>query len=246
MRVRIFQSALLTTALLSGTVIPPGQAGQRGVSLSQTRVIFNTQAPCVTVAVRNHSDHAWLTRAQVLTAPDGTRATPFMVTPPLFRLEPDSHSAVRILRRSDAVLPADRESVYYLSVLAIPPSQNADAGDSTVASARVTVGIDSVIKLFYRPAGLTPAPQAATQKLIVRHQGDGVTISNPTPYYQTLASFSLDGKPVALSAEDSMIAPFSSRHYSVTGHPREARWSVINDFGRTSPLYHTAVSAGAS
>lgn len=245
MRVRIFPSALLAAALVAG-VSSAAQAEQRGVSLSQTRVVFNAQAPGVTVTVRNHSDHAWLTRAQVLTASDGTQATPFMVTPPLFRLEPDSRSAVRVLYRRDAVLPTDRESVFYLSVLTIPPSPPAGAGDAPAASARVTVGIDSVIKLFYRPAGLTPAPQAAAQRLTVRHQGDRVTVSNPTPYYQTLAGFSLDGKPVALSAADSMIAPFSSRQYPAGGYPREAQWSVINDYGGSSPRYHTAVRAGES
>ncbi|MFC0226309.1 fimbrial biogenesis chaperone [Serratia aquatilis] len=243
MRTSSFRMSLLVCSLL-GSITHTVQADRRGLSLSQTRVVFNADAPSVTVNLRNHSDTPWLTRAQVLATPDGSLAAPFMVTPPLFRLEPNSQSSVRILRRGTEALPIDRESVFYLSFLAIPSSRKLEAEASSTVSAQVTVGVDTVIKLFYRPAGLALTPQTAPEKLTVQRQDNGVKVSNPTPYYQTLTSFSLDGKPVAVRETGSMIAPFSSRIYSFNGHPRQATWSVLNDYGGTSPLYQTTVSSG--
>lgn len=213
MKIGSFNIALLATGLLVSTLTSAMQADRRGLSLSQTRVVFNAAAPSISVALRNHSASPWLVRAQVLTSPDGAQAAPFMVTPPLFRLEPDSQSTVRILRQGTETLPADRESVFYLSFLAIPSSRKLDADMSASISAQVTVGVDTVIKLFHRPAGLALTPQAAAEKLTVRLQGDGVDVTNPTPYYQTLATFSLDGKPMPVREAGSMIAPFATRHY---------------------------------
>ncbi|WP_422527511.1 molecular chaperone [Serratia fonticola] len=243
MRTGAFRISLLMCSLLASVTLP-AQADRRGLSLSQTRVVFNAEATSATVNLRNHSNHPWLTRVQVLATPDGAQAAPFMITPPLFRVEPNSQSAVRILRKGTEALPTERESVFYLSFLAIPASRKLGAETSSAVSAQVTVGVDTVIKLFYRPAGLVLTPQAATKQLTVHRQDNGVKISNPTPYYQTLATFNLDGKPVAIRETGSMIAPFGSRFYTSNGQPRQATWSVLNDYGGTSPVYQTTVMTG--
>ncbi|HDC4393719.1 TPA: molecular chaperone [Enterobacter cloacae] len=240
----IFPVFILAAALMLTSLPGVAQAERQGLSLSQTRVVFDAAKPGVATSLRNHSDRPWLVRAQVVTKPGGVQAAQLMVTPPLFRLEPESQNTVRIMRKGSTTLPVDRESVFYLSFLAIPSSRESSEKESTDVSARVTVGVDTVIKLFYRPTGLKLGSQMAAQKLTVHSQGNGVTIINPTPYYQTLASFSLDGKPVDIRQKESMIAPFDSSHYQASGQPRKASWSVINDYGGISPVYHTAVSAG--
>ncbi len=233
---------LIALALFQGLLTPLAQAERRGISLSQTRVVFNSSTSGTTITLRNHSNQAWLARAQVLMAPDSTKAAPFMVTPPLFRLEPNSQSSVRILRHGTEALPADQESLFYLSFLTIPSSPASDESSSMSASARVTAGIETVIKLFYRPTGLSPTPQEAAQKLTVSQKKNGVIVSNPTPYYLTLSSLSLDGVPVDIRRTGSMVAPFTTNHYPASGHPGKASWTVINDYGGISPLYHTFVS----
>ncbi|MBP1039086.1 molecular chaperone [Serratia fonticola] len=246
MRTGSFRRPLLLTCLpaLLATITLTAQADRRGLSLSQTRVVFNAAASSVTISLRNHGDRPWLIRAQSRATPDGTQAAPFMVTPPLFRLEPNSQSAIRILRQGTEALPTDRESVFYLSFLAIPSSPKRGTENAAAVSAQVTVGVDTVIKLFYRPAGLALTPQAAAAALTVHLQGNGVAVSNPTPYYQTLATFILDGKPLATRETGSMIAPFGSRVYAAHGQPRQASWSVLNDHGGTSPVYQTTVHYG--
>ncbi|AHG21729.1 hypothetical protein Z042_20545 [Chania multitudinisentens RB-25] len=243
MNIKYF-SGLLAAVLLSCPLVQAAPQERSGISLSQTRVVFDAKATSTTVGIRNYSDRPWLIRAQVMTAPGGTQSAPFMVTPPLFRLEPNSQSTVRILRQGTDVLPTDRESVFYLSFLAIPSSSKPDSDTASAVSAQVTVGIDTVIKLFYRPSGLALTPQDAAAKLTVRLQDNEVEVNNPTPYYQTLISFSLDGKPVAVREAGSMIAPFTSQRYPASGQPRQASWSVINDYGGISPSYQATISHG--
>jgi P pilus assembly chaperone PapD len=246
MKPEFFSAAALAGLLLSTVVqaVPAVQGNSGGLSLSQTRVIFDANEPGVTVSLHNKGERPWLVRARVLIAPDSMATAPFTVTPPLFRLEPNSRNTVRIMRQGGQDLPADRESVFYLSFLAIPSSQRLDEDVSTGVAAQVTVGMDTVIKLFYRPSGIAMAPQVAAGKLIVRRTEQAITVDNPTPYYQTLSSLSLDGKPVDVRAQGSMIAPFGSQRYTVSGQPSEAVWTVINDYGGISPTFRAAITDG--
>lgn len=45
------------------------------------------------------------------------KKTPFIITPPLFKLDPDKNNVLRIVNIEDT-LPKDRESVYWINVKA--------------------------------------------------------------------------------------------------------------------------------
>lgn len=77
-----------------------------------------------------------------------------------------------------APLPADRESLFTLSIAAIP-SGKPEAN-------RVQMAFRSALKLLYRPDGLAGNPQQAYRHLIWSLTPDGATVRNPTPYYVTL------------------------------------------------------------
>ena len=121
----------------------------RGLQLSQTRVIFDARAKDTQATIKNNSGRVYLIKADVFATPDGRNtqtdpksAVPFMVTPPLFRLEPNSQNSVLIVRNGAAQLPADRESVLS-EFLAIPSTSDAAEGTQSGVSpyfSRYTVG----------------------------------------------------------------------------------------------------------
>lgn len=90
-----------------------------GVQVLQTRVIFNEGDKSALTTVRNNGDAPYLVKSDVLTTLDETASnannSPFILTPPIARLEANSENALRILRQPGKTLPKDRESVYYLS-----------------------------------------------------------------------------------------------------------------------------------
>lgn len=225
-------------------------AAEGGLQLSQTRVIFDARAKDAQATIKNNSDQVYLIKADVFATPDGritgtasAPVVPFMATPPLFRLEPKSQSSVLIVRDGTTQLPSDRESVFYLSFLAIPSTSDSAEGAQSGVSARISVGIQSVIKLFYRPAGLSMSAREAANKLTFQNTEQGLGISNPTPYYVTLSQLKVDGKPVDVQGTESgaMLAPFSTRYYPVNGVVLNVSWAAINDFGGESVGYDAVV-----
>lgn len=84
-------------------------------------------------------------------------------------------------------LPADRESLFTLSIAAIP-SGKPEAN-------RVQMAFRSALKLLYRPEGLAGNPQQAYRHLIWSLTPDGATVRNPTPYYVTLFYYALTSAP---------------------------------------------------
>lgn len=243
-----FRGVLLALAgcflMLAGTGV---QAARGGISTGQTRVIFGGGQKSEKVTLTNQSDRVYLINSRVLRTPDSgaelSETLPFMVTPPLFRLESNSKGTVMVVRNDTSGLPADRESVFYLSFLAIPsvnrPDESDNAGEQL--QPRVSVGIRTVIKLFYRPVGLAVPVQDAPEKLMFALQGNILHVENPTPYYQTLAQLRVNGQTVDVREQGTMIAPYSGADYHITGQVSEVSWSVINDYGGVSPLYRAAL-----
>lgn len=234
------------TALAGFLSAPSVSAADGGISLGQTRVIFEGERKSEKVTVNNQSDRVYLINSRVLRTPDFTAGpadtVPFMVTPPLFRLESHSRNAVLVMHNDASALPADRESVFYLSFLAIPAvSKPADNSADDMMQPRVSVGIRSVIKLFYRPQGLGMSAEAAAEKLHFTVNNGVLHAENPTPYHLTLAHLQADGRAVDVRAQDPMIPPYEGRDYRITGGTGEVSWSVIDDYGGVSMTYRQTV-----
>ena len=215
---------------------------QGGLGVSQTRVIINAGSSGGTVNLHNYGDRPWLIRGRVTTAPGNDKSGPFTITPPLFRMESDGSYMVRVMPQGAQVLPTDRESVFYISFLAIPPSPPpGDYGADEGIAAQVTIGVDTVMKLFYRPQKLAMTSQEAAKKLTFHYTNSQVTVANPTPYWLTLSSLSFNGKTQDMRNVNNMIAPYSEQQFAQEKLPREVSWTVINDYGGNSPQYRAMV-----
>lgn len=208
-----------------------------GVSLGQTRMIFLSTDKAQALEVKNTDRRAYLIQSRVQIAPDDATAAPLVVTPPLFTLQPQSSQLLRIVAQ-DNTLPADRESVFYLSVLAIP----AQAGKNT-ASAQVSMGMRFTIKLFYRPASLKANAETTACRLRFTPASAGIQVENPTPYFQTFGQLKLNGTPVNLDAQPSMLAPFGSQNYPTHAASVQAEWQTITDYGGLSGPCQQSVSS---
>jgi len=232
-------------ALIAGILHTPISHAKGGLRLAQTRVVFDAQQPNAKVMILNNSPQVYLVKASVLNTPDpqDITAAPFMVTPPLFRLESESQHTALVVRYGATQLPADRESVFYLSFLAIPASVKTDEPEQNMTMAQISIGIRNIIKLFYRPAGLPMNAESAYSKLTFQQAGGRIEVSNPTPYYVTLAQVTVNKQLLDVSQHDPMIAPFSQQSYPFSGRGTEVEWSAITDFGDMSPRYHGNLSA---
>lgn len=204
------------------------QADSGGISLSQTRIIFSSADKAQILAVSNSSKQAYLVQARMQNGPNDTNTAPFIITPPLFSLQGDSRQQLRLLSQG-ASLPTDRESLFYISVSAIPSQ-----AEPVTATDRLSVGIRFLIKMFYRPQGLGSPADSTPCQLTFSREEHGVQAMNPTGYFQTLGMLAVDGHTVALSQQLAMVPPYSSITLAVDGPMNKVAWQTISDYGGLS------------
>lgn len=211
-----------------------------GISLDRNRIVYTQGNDSEVVTVRNESKHLYLLQAGVVTYPDGNIPGPFWVTPPIVRFDAKSQDILRISQREDILnLPRDRESVFYFFANAIPDqSDNAKKSDS----ARLAIGIKTVIKLFWRPKGLTGSSDKTAQSLKVSRHGNSIVFYNPTPYYASFALIQLNDKSIDIDKNPSMISPYGSLSFPCAGHGGVIRWRLITDYGGVSDAQVSTVS----
>ncbi|MTC48279.1 fimbria/pilus periplasmic chaperone [Providencia alcalifaciens] len=218
-------------------------AAVAGISLDATRVVFREtmalQGQSIGVTSSKQSSTPYLVRAQIVTSPDGISAdTPFVVSPSLFRLEPGMTNQMRIMQRSGN-LPQDRELVYYLRVVAQPAGKNNTKETGRTLGGALVVSTASVIKVFYRPSGLSVSMQQAMASLQFSRKGQHLYVYNPSPYFISLSSLTVGGQniPVSVKKQNTMLAPFSGLNYQENPPVGQVTWKAINDYGGTE-VFH--------
>ena len=226
-----------TLALLGAGVAAVLQA-QASVVIAGTRVVYNGKDREVTVKLSNEGQlpaltQVWLDKGDASAAPAAI-AVPFTVTPPMSRIDPGKGQALRFFHTGEP-LPQDRESVFWLNVLEIPPTPK-DQADAN----KLQLAFRSRIKFFYRPAGLAGSAQGAPEKIEwrLRHEAGHTLLEarNPTPYFVSFSSLQVRGAGASASFEDGgMVGPGETKVFPLAGEaPAGAlklRYRAINDFG---------------
>ena len=134
-------------------------AAQAGIVMGGTRVIYQEGKREAAISVTNADTHTpYLVQSWVENYAENDKSkVPFIVTPPLFRLDPEQNNVLRI-NFIGASLPGDRESVFWLNVKSISPTPQGEVN-------KLQVNIKSKFKIFYRPNGLAGDPAKAWQQL---------------------------------------------------------------------------------
>lgn len=218
-----------------------------GVQIVGTRFIYEAGARNIVVNLTNHAHRpslvqAWLDGGDPTTQP-GTEQLPFTVLPPLTRVDAGKGQSLRIVHVGDA-MPKDRESVFWLNVLDIPPKAQKAEGKNIMQLA-----FRSRLKLFYRPEGLAGSPLTAAQGLSWRVVAKGNTYalraSNPSAYNVSFSRVKLKtGGHEYVSAAGGMVAPLGSQDFAiktltsaVSNGEIEGQW--IDDYGATRTASYT-------
>lgn len=216
--IQIIQSLLLLFVLGTTTV---AQAG--GIALGSTRVIYPQGSKQVSLPIINSSaTNVFLIQSWVANA-DGIRSTDFILTPPLFVMQPKKENLLRIMYVGPT-LPTDRESVFYLNSKAIP-----SVDKHKLASNTLQIATQSVIKLFIRPDNLPSSSIDAPAALRCHAEGSRLTITNSSPYYVSLVELYVGGKKLA----NTMAPPKGA--LTLNAPARRVTFRAVNDFGATTP-----------
>jgi chaperone protein EcpD len=235
-------ATLVLATCAFGSLAPHANAG---VIVHGTRVIYPAQQPEVAVRLENKGPQpalvqAWLDDGDRHSTP-ATAHTPFSLAPPIFRIEPHQQQALR-LRYLGEPLAADRESLFWLNVLEVPPLA-ADAAQQN----QMELSFRTRLRVFLRPQALPypvgRAPGKLRWALVACKEGFALQASNPTPYHISLASIELlsDGKrfrkAANAAADDSLLRPGDVKQFvlpSLRNRPSAATYvefTTVSDFG---------------
>ncbi|RQH07119.1 fimbrial biogenesis chaperone [Paraburkholderia dinghuensis] len=217
-----------------------------GVVMYGTRIIYPAGTEFVTARFANHDRapnlmQVWVDDGKGV-PPTNAEETPFFVAPPLFRINAGSEQTVRIIFNSAAAaLPADRETLFWLNFLQIPPNSALSQQSGT---ARITISFLNQVKLIYRPSGIKGDVGDLAKNIrfgIRKEKGDyWLEASNQTGYYATFMEDAAvksgnDTHPVKFD-KNVTLAPFSSISWKLSGHepissPSTVEFSLIDDRG---------------
>lgn len=226
-------------ALLLGVMFA-SSSSLASIIIIGTRVIYPESNSEVTVRLENKNPEPSLVQSWI----DDGRTNmqldkmdvPFVILPPVIRIEPNQGQTLRISYTGNS-LPKDRETVYWLNVLDIPPKiDNANVNTLQMA-------IRTRIKLFFRPDSLTKlslidASEGLTWRSLPSQEKGYVYLEakNNSPFHISLASVAIsnnEGK--AENDEGKMISPFSREVFKIKSKAIPAtskvKYKYINDYG---------------
>ena len=229
---RVMCAVLLTAGSLS--------AAHAGIQIVGTRVVYPSNEREVTVRVINSGTsprllQVWTDSGDEKETAETSKA-PFLVTPPISRVEPGKGQSLRLMFTGSGSLPQDRESVFWLNVVEVPPKPE---GAATAENNYLQFAVRTRIKIFYRPQSLQGDPVGAIDQIqwrLVRQGGDmALECTNSSAYNLSFADVRLKGAP---DRTDDMtgggMCPAKGREsFPVKGGADGGRltYKAINDYG---------------
>lgn len=225
---KFFLAGILSILSLSMPSFAEITSVKGGIGLDVTRVIFPSSEESISLRVNNTSaSDIWLLRSWISEYTNNEIKAPFLITPPLVRINQGERIQLRINKIADMnKLPNDRESVFNINVMAIPPENKEKKN-----TGRIQFSVNNRIKLFYRPESINNRKEIENlaNNLKVVKTESGLKIINPTPYYATLDNILINGE-LFDKRNDYMVAPFST--LAIQGkNIHTFTYQLINDFG---------------
>ncbi|CAB3729760.1 Chaperone protein PapD [Paraburkholderia sediminicola] len=227
---------LCTAFLLMGPLFAHG-----AIVPDRTRVVYDEGVQSASITIANKSPkYPYLVQSWIEDKDGNKVSSPFMVLPPLQRVEPNDRNILRIVMLPGSALPADRESVFYLNIREIPPK--------TDAVNALQIALHSKLKLFYRPKGVQPARgEDPTLPMTMRIDtaAHKLVFDNPTPYHVTVVELKSGEKKTPVPLEAVMVSPMSQREvpFNETA-PTTLYVAHMNDYGGQTEVQYTC-NAGA-
>lgn len=218
--------ALLISAALTASF----SNAYAGVIIGGTRVIFDGGKKEASISINNADSVPYLIQSWVDMPEGNANKAPFIVTPPLYRLDGGQQNIERILLSGS--LPQDKESLFWLNIKAIPSASKQENS--------LQIAVKTRIKLIYRPSGLKgTTPEEQANKLTWSRSGNKLMVTNPTRYVINFNEISVGDKKLD---EVSWVAPGATAVFSLPAgaNGNHISFKVINDYGSPGRMYQAS------
>lgn len=220
-----------------------------GVVAQSTRLVIHSTSQEFSLSLKNLNSYpvlvqTWIDHGEADTGPDEADPS-FVVLPPIFKMNSGDMQNLRILYLPERK-PSDRELLYWLNVLEVPPStQNMDE-----EAAKLVVTMRTQLKVFVRPPNLTIKPDAALAMLDWQvsqvAKACKLSVRNPGPYHVSFAYLEYADGPETQRLDAGMLMPFGDATFDLPACPGVqgalVRFAAIDDSG--NPREHSVTMEG--
>lgn len=207
--------------------------GHASIIVTGTRVIYPANTREVTVKLKNNGDspvllQSWIDNGDPTVDPADINI-PFVLTPPVTRVNSQKGQVLRIRNTNENSLPTDKESIFWLNVLEIPTS--VDDGKN-----KIKIATRTRMKLLYRPDSLKNNTFGSDLEWSVVHDGirDTLIYKNKSAYFVSLNEININSNKIELPLDKALIAPEGSQHISLENrvvNDSRVKYTTINDDG---------------
>ncbi|MGK2643710.1 fimbria/pilus periplasmic chaperone, partial [Escherichia coli] len=122
-------------------------------------------------------------------------------------------------------LPHNKESLFYLNVLDIPPNNPQNAGKN-----KIKLALQNRIKLLWRPSGIAPVDKKSFSQLNIKKKNNAISINNETANWITITT--IKAQNVKVNNESILLPPFSNNDITLkNNHASEYELTVVDDYG---------------
>jgi P pilus assembly chaperone PapD len=218
---------------LLSTLLMAAATAHAGVVINGTRLVYQGDKKESSLGLSNPDATDYLVQSWVDSGGKNLARAPFLITPPLFRLDAKEDNVLRVVR-TGGNLPDDRESLYWLNIKAIPSSKHVEGMNT------LQIAINTRIKLLYRPSAVKGKPEDVADKLEWRREGNDLVVNNPTPFYMNFQAVTLNGQKVTKA---TWAVPKTETHFALPGSVggSTVAYSIITDYGSISRTWTTSV-----
>lgn len=214
--------------ILIAFLIASTQSVHAGIVIYGTRIIYPAEKNEVLVQLMNQGERSslvqsWIDDGDTLLPPEKIQV-PFLLTPPVVKVAGDSGQQLKI-KKMPNTLPNDKESLFFLNVLDIPPNNPDSAGKNVLKFA-----MQNRIKLFYRPKGIAAVNKNTFHKLALTRSGNIYSIRNDAANWVTVTEVKANN--VKINNESIMLAPLSSANVALKNtNANQYKMTIIDDHG---------------
>lgn len=214
-----------------------------GIELGVTRIIYDLGKSSAALRVTNKQAFPILVQSQVYMEDKKTEA-PFLVTPPIQRLESGSQTRLRVIL-ADNTINNNEEKLFWMCVKGIPPSNVYDEDTNLTGANHTFLNVNvlntSCIKLITRPTSLRMTPYEASKDLKWEYNNGKLIVKNESPLYVNFNEVKFNNKKINLNGE--YLSPYGNLTFSVSDNgPRKLiEWSALDDYGAVTPISNTQV-----
>lgn len=203
-------------------------AANAGVVIGGTRVIYDGNKKEAAINVSNPDSVPYLIQSWIETQNGGAEKAPFIITPPLYRLDNGQQNVERIMLAGQ--VPQDKESLYWLNIKAIPSTPKTENS--------LQIAVKTKIKIIYRPASLKGTlPEDKAETLSWSVSGNQLQVTNPSTYVMNFNEITVGGKKLD---DVSYVLPGSTARFNLPKGVNGGKltFTIINDYGGPGAVHN--------